>query len=149
MRYTIKVHPKRSKALLNALYKLSENQSLEKEFDIVIHWGVLYHLDNWKADLQISIRHGKIIFLESEVCDSNDPEIEIKVNEPEQYDQAIGRTGSRPSAEMVEKYISETGATFIRYDDSDLNSDSHTYDWPVRNTKNAPAGQRRFWIIKK
>jgi hypothetical protein len=36
MRYTIKVHPKRSKALLNALYKLSENQSLEKEFDIIV-----------------------------------------------------------------------------------------------------------------
>jgi hypothetical protein len=35
MRYTIKVHLKRSKALLNALYTLSENNCLEKEFGII------------------------------------------------------------------------------------------------------------------
>jgi len=35
MRYTIKAHLTRSKALLNALYNLSENNCLEKEFGII------------------------------------------------------------------------------------------------------------------
>ena len=47
MRYTIKVHPKRSKALLNALYKLSENQSLEKEFDIIVSNFLRYEWSEW------------------------------------------------------------------------------------------------------
>jgi hypothetical protein len=36
MRYTISVSLKRTPALYNALNKLSENQSLEKEFDIIV-----------------------------------------------------------------------------------------------------------------
>jgi len=121
-----------------------------EKFDIVIHWGVLYHIDNWKEDLQIAIRYGNIIFLESEVCDSDDPNIEIKVHESNSYDQAVNSTriGSRPSASMIEQIISGTGSTFIRYDDADINSNIHIYDWPVKNTNQAPNGQRRFWIIK-
>ena len=128
-----------------------ENQwNLNKKFDVVIHWGVLYHIDNWKEDLQTAICHGNIIFLESEVCDSNDPNIEIKVQESDSYDQAFNATniGSRPSASMIEQIISGTGSTFIRYDDADINSDTHIYNWVVQNTNQAPNGQRRFWIIK-
>jgi hypothetical protein len=121
-----------------------------EKFDIVIHWGVLYHIDNWKEDLQIAIRYGNIIFLESEVCDSDDPNIEIKVQESDFYDQAVNltRIGSRPSASMIEQIISKTGSTFIRYDDADINSGFHNYNWAVKNTNQAPNGQRRFWIIK-
>jgi len=121
-----------------------------EKFDIVIHWGVLYHIDNWKEDLQIAIRHGNMIFLESEVCDSDDPNIEIKVQEPNSYDQAFNANniGSRPSASMIEQIISKTGSTFIRYDDADINSGFHNYNWAVKNTNQAPNGQRRFWIIK-
>jgi SAM-dependent methyltransferase len=134
----------------NTILLNQENDwNLEKEFDIVIHWGVLYHIDRWKEDLQTAIGHGKIVFLESEVCDSDDPEIEIKATEPDAYDQAINKIGSRPSAEMIERIILKTSALYKRYDDSDINAGTHKYDWAVQNTNQYSDGQRRFWIIKK
>lgn len=146
-------HVEQIRALTNDADVIVLNQEnpwdLGKKFDVIIHWGVLYHLDNWKRDLEITIRHSDIIFLESEVCDSDDPTVEVKLNEPNNYDQALQGTGTRPSAAMVEKCITDAGATFTRYDDSDINAYDHKYDWPVLNTKNAPGGQRRFWIIKK
>ena len=121
--------------------------NLNKQFDIVVHWGVLYHLDNWQKDLKTAIEHGKIIFLETEVCDSNDPTFEIKTSESG-YDQAVNGIGSRPSAAMVEGCINETGANYVRYDDADINAEYHKYDWKVNDTKEWTSGQRRFWIIR-
>jgi hypothetical protein len=122
--------------------------NLGQKFDIVIHWGVLYHLNNWQRDLQTAISHGKIIFLESEVCNSDDPYFEIKTNE-NGYDQAVNGIGSRPSAGMIERCIVEAGASYTRYNDSDINAGFHRYDWPVTNTRTWEPGLRRFWIIKR
>lgn len=122
--------------------------NLDKKFDIVIHWGVLYHLNNWQQDLSSALAHANLIFLESEVSDSDDPAFDQKVSESG-YDQAINQTGSRPSANFIEKIILEAGGKFTRYDDNELNSDFHSYDWKVENTKSWRSGLRRFWIIEK
>lgn len=122
--------------------------SLDRKFDFVIHWGVLYHLNNWKEDLRCVLEHTNLMTLETEVADSNDPDFEIKVPE-KGFDQAINLTGSRPTAAMVEKHLTDLGATFVRYDDADLNSSFHQYNWPVRETKTWKAGRRRFWIVRK
>jgi SAM-dependent methyltransferase len=122
---------------------------LSNKFDIIIHWGVLYHLDNWKEDLKSTLQHSNLIFLESEVSDSDDAFFEIKVDESDDDDQALHKIGSRPSATLIENTLTELGATFTRYDDSDLNAEFHRYDWPVKNTNTWEHGLRRFWIVKK
>ena len=121
---------------------------LNRKFDLVIHWGVLYHLDNWKRDLEISIKHGKIVSLETEVIDSDDPEIESKLEEC-WYDGALNHVGSRMSAGNVEKVFNEIGVVFNRYDDKDLNASYHCYDWKVgeRSPGIWSSGTRRFWMI--
>jgi hypothetical protein len=123
--------------------------NLGRKFDIVIHWGVLYHLDNWKRDLSCTIKHSNLIFLESIVCVSDDPNFEVKLHE-EGYDQALHNIGSRPSAPMIESHLNQIGCTFTRYDDGDLNSSSHKYDWVVSETdqRDIAMGCRRFWIVK-
>ncbi len=121
---------------------------LGRKFDLVIHWGVLYHLDNWKEDLRCTLNHSDLVCMETEVADSSDPKFEIKQSE-EGTDQALNGTGSHPSPAMIEEYLTSLGATFVRYDDSDINSLFHHYDWPVRETKQWKPGQRRFWMIRK
>ena len=122
--------------------------NLNRQFDFVIHWGVFYHLNNWKEDLRCALEHTNLMTLETEVADSSDPNFEIKVAEAG-FDQALNSTGTRPSAAMVEQLLTKLGATFVRYDDRDLNSSFHSYNWPVRETKTWKPGRRRFWIIRK
>ena len=124
--------------------------NLNRKFDIVLHWGVLYHIDNWKQDLFCATNHSDLIFLESIVCASDDPNYEIKLHE-EGYDQAINNVGSRPSAAMVEAHVKSLGYSFTRYDDSSLNSSFHIYDWVVSetDTRDIGMGCRRFWILKR
>lgn len=57
--------------------------SIPKRFDFIIHWGLLYHLDNWRQDLGCALNHLKsdgYLSLESEVLDTSD-DIEVKVDE--------------------------------------------------------------------
>lgn len=121
---------------------------LKDQFDLIIHWGVLYHLDNWEDDLKSALAHGGIIALETEVADSDDPTFEIKVDEVG-YDQALNGKGTRPSAAKIEAKFKELGATAVRYDDESLNSQVHTYNWRVKETKTWTIGHRRFWVVRK
>ena len=123
--------------------------SIEGKYDLAIHWGLLYHIGDWKQDLKNVFKYADIIFLESEVSDSDDKDFELKINEHNGYDQALKRIGSRPSPAMIEHFILQHNMKFTRYDSSDLNSGFHTYDWIVTNTKTWRHGLRRFWVIEK
>jgi len=126
---------------------------LNRTFDIVLHWGVLYHLDNWKQDLESTSKHGNLIFLESEVCDSEDPEFEIKLEQVDGYDQDLGKFSTRMSSAAVEEKLIDLEFLYNRFDNTDLNSDFHCYDWACDINTNKPAhytkGHRRFWIAEK
>lgn len=121
---------------------------LNKQFDFIIHWGLLYHLDNWQQDLMCAVKHlalDGILALESEVLDSNELE-EIKVIEDAGDDQSLYTHGSRPSASMIEDHMRLLNLEFKRYDDTDLNAHTHRYDWVLKNSMKHLQGQRRFWI---
>jgi predicted RNA methylase len=122
---------------------------LKRKFDIVIHWGVLYHIDNWQQDLSCVVKHTNLIFLESEVCDSDNEDLDLKPEASDRYDQELGKFASRPSANNVEKNLKQLGYKYTRYDDADLNSGFHVYDWEVKNTDTWYHGLRRFWVVKK
>lgn len=142
-KYFIKNNPNSNLLILD-----QENEwNLNRQFDFVIHWGILYHLNNWQQDLKCTLEHSKVIFLESEVSDSLDPNFEIKIKESSNNDQAFSRTGSRPSAAFIEKILDSFGAKWTRYDDEMLNSDFHEYDWISKDDRTQKNGRRRFWII--
>lgn len=126
-----------------------ENEwNLNRQLDFVIHWGILYHLNNWQQDLKCTLEHSKVVFLESEVSDSLDPNFEIKAEESSnKNDQAFSGTGSRPSAAFIEKILDSFGAKWTRYDDEMLNSGFHEYDWISKDDRTQTNGRRRFWII--
>ncbi len=116
------------------------------EFDVIIHFGVLYHLKNWELSLRESILRGKFIFLETEVSDFK--ENRNIIVEEKGYDQAFSGIGSRPSVMAIERVIDSTGAKYKRHDSSILNSTLHTYDWEGADTKSWRHGLRRFWVIQ-
>jgi hypothetical protein len=134
-----------------------DDWNLDRKFDIIIHFGVMYHLDNWKQDLECALKHTDLIILESEIANSNEV-IEKKVTDPDGYDQALNKKkiATRPSASYVEKVFEDCGFEFTRYDDADLNDDTHRYDWPVTGnadrddyTRYDDVGLRRFWVAKR
>jgi hypothetical protein len=137
--------------LNSKIINLDQNEpwELNTRFDIIIHWGVLYHLNDWKSDLISTLKHSDLIFLESEVSDSNDVNFDLKITERDGYDQSLNGIGSRPSADNIERIIEENGFSFERFDDESLNSSFHQYNWKVENTNTWRDGLRRFWIVKK
>lgn len=119
------------------------------QFDFIIHWGLLYHLDKWREDIAHTINNmvsGGVLTLESEILDY-DTDQEIKLAEPIAWDdQAMDGTATRMTAVSVEEEFRKLGITFNRYDDADLNADFHHYDWKITNSGKYGTGQRRFWI---
>ena len=114
------------------------------EFDIIIHWGLLYHLKDPKSHLIDILKYTNYIILETEVCDS-DQLICDNLNETG-YDQALNGKGSRPSVAYVENTLRESNFSFKRFDIAELNYDYHIYDWESKNKGMCISGLRRFWI---
>lgn len=118
----------------------------DTKYDIIIHWGLLYHLSDVELHLKDILQHTDYIFLETEVCDSLE-DVCLKVTECG-YDQAISNTGSRPSPRYVERILDENGFNFELIKSNTLNSSIHIYDWdhdPHRRVL-FHHGLRRFWV---
>lgn len=131
--------------------------NLNKKYDIVIHFGLLYHLTNWKQDLLCTFKHTDLIILESEILDSLKDDNQYFARDGGGYDQALPTTNFaiRPTAKLVENFILENDFNFVRYDDKDLDTPLHTYSWKLKGIHDKNGGYigygptRRFWVIKK
>ncbi len=132
--------------------------NIGQQFDIIIHFGVLYHLDNWRQDLLSTLSHTGTLVLESAVADA-DYEFEYKLYEEDEGGQnAFNHTGTLPSATSIENHITSLGYKFVRFDDASLNTNWFKYDWSVTNPdlsnvtvssyEDKPLfGGRRFWLV--
>lgn len=136
--------------------------NLERPVDLIIHFGVLYHLKNWKEDLRSTARNSKQFFLETVVADTDDPFFEHTLFEEDEGGQnAYNGIGTVMSAANVERVLNDIGCTFVRYDDEDLstpNKKLYQYHWTVSNNiqgyetaktfEDKPLyGGRRFWLV--
>jgi hypothetical protein len=142
-------------------YVMDNNQpwifDKDRQFDLIIHWGLSYHLENWKQDLENALQHSKLICFETEIADFPDDDAYEKViEEREHYDQSLNHKGTLISSKHLEKFLKGIGANIIiRYDDVSINASIHHYDWiDGAVLKNLPeigfiSGQRRFYMIKK
>jgi trans-aconitate methyltransferase len=122
-------------------------------FDLIVHWGLLYHLDNWKQDLRCAVERAPLICLETTIASSSSVLYEQKTIETEenaQNDNALNGTGTVLSALHVESCLTSLGCTFARYDDEDLDKAArHRYSWKESEVEGHIYGQRRFWFIKR
>ena len=125
-----------------------DNDSIKDKYDIILHWGVLYHLKEIEIHLEKVSQKCNVLLLETEVSDSDDPQFYLSINE-NGYDQAYNKKGIRPSPAYVEHLLGKNGFQFKLIKDSILNSTFHCYDWDISNSKSYKSGLRRFWICWK
>lgn len=125
-----------------------DNDTIKDKYDIIVHWGLLYHLKEIEAHLEIVSQKCDILLLETEVSDSDDNQFYIRTNE-NGSDQAFNLNGIRPSQSYVEDVLEKNGFQFKLIKDPILNSGFHSYDWNITNSKNWRHGLRRFWICWK
>lgn len=126
----------------------ADNDNINNKYDIILHWGLLYHLNEIEIHLGKISQKCDVLLLETEVSDSDDKEFYISTNE-NGYDQAFNNKGMRPSPCYIEKVLEKNGFQFKLIKDPILNSGFHCYDWDISNTKTWRSGLRRFWICWK
>jgi len=121
---------------------------IKDKYDIIVHWGLLYHLNEIEIHLENISKKCDLLLLETEVSDSDDKDFYISTDE-NGYDQAFNNKGIRPSQLYVENILTKYGFQFKLIKDPILNSGIHCYDWNINNLKIWKNGLRRFWICWK
>ena len=133
---------------LNTLCIDGDNIDIKDKYDVILHWGLLYHLKEIDNHLKKISEKCDILLLETEVSDSDDVSFCITTDE-NGYDQAFNNKGIRPSPSYIENLLKMYGFEFKLIKDPVLNSDFHSYDWDINNSKTWRNGLRRFWICWK
>lgn len=119
------------------------------KFDLVIHWGVTYHLppDAWEYDLMCATSHAPVMSYECEVVDSSDPKWVKPNTDDKGPDKSLTDVGVFLSAAAIERCFGDMGCSFRRYDDRDLDSGANRYSWEETNSGEWRYGNRRFWMV--
>jgi len=133
-----------------------DNTSIDEvgQFDIILSFGVLYHLSNPEKHL-LGCHNAKILVLESLVCDTSEPVV-IPIREKKGWrgkDQALNELGCRPSPSWIEQKIREAGFSIIR-DISNPNANwvKGKFDWVPKNSNLWKVGDinyRKMWVCEK
>lgn len=117
-------------------------------YDIIIHFGLLYHLEYFfEPHLINCCNNCDMLFLESEVISGTKDHIMMgEIGN----DQSLTQNGIKPNGKYIESILTDCGFNFIRHDSNKLNSKPHFYDWPDNMTgPEYIMGRRRFWIANK
>jgi hypothetical protein len=133
---------------INTLLIDVDKNDIKDTYNIILHWGLLYHLSEIDVHLEQVSKKCNVLLLETEVSDTDDDTFFISTNE-EGYDQAFNYKGIRPSPSYIEKVLQKNGFQYKLIKDPILNSGYHHYDWDINNTKLGRNGLRRFWICWK
>jgi SAM-dependent methyltransferase len=133
---------------IKTLFLDSDVDEIPQHYDIIVHWGLLYHLRNIETSLKHAAASCNVLLLETEVADSHDPNCLLSTWE-QGYDQAYNKAGCRPSQALVERVLTQNGFKYKLINDPILNAEFHKYDWVVLNTGAWKSGLRRFWICWK
>ena len=142
----------------------NKNYNLKEKYDLILHLGVLYHIKNWKKDLENCLKHTNKLILESLVCPIKSTKSTTENSYIYRYNSIDG-IESIFTQEDVEKYLSKLGCKFIRLDTADLNTNwswmneekrvRKIYDWSYESIKSYiydPKDStqfRRMWIVLK
>jgi SAM-dependent methyltransferase len=115
--------------------------------DLLIHFGLLYHLSDVDAHMAQCWALADEIMLESVVCDSLDPDRIVYLGR----DKAVNSRGlngkqNRPSPFYLERLAKAAGYEIERCFTSDLNSGMFVYDWPHKDNGDLGGfAKRRMW----
>jgi hypothetical protein len=136
---------------------------------MVINFGVLYHLQNWKNDLRCALNHTNLMLLESSIWPVKDLKSHEKYCGQRSSYESVNDYVTRLSQDDVEQELTNLGCKFLRIDDPSLNVNcswdktNHLirfiYDWTYEKYENGTyqyfgnheydVHYKRFWIVIK
>lgn len=125
------------------------------DYDLILAFGVLYHLSRPDSFIQRCGKSAKALVLETVVCDDPKP---VLLSVPERSgwrgkDQALHRMGCRPSPSWVEGSCRAAGFDLIRDISSPLaNWPTGSYDWTPRGTgewRRNGVNLRKMWVCER
>jgi SAM-dependent methyltransferase len=125
-----------------------DKEKIPQVYDIIIHWGLLYHLADIEDHLADVCEKCTVLFLESVISDSTDESYYKHINE-NGYDRAFNLKGILPSPPYIEKVLKKNGFEVQLILDPILNTGIYNYTRELKNTKTSYIGFRRFWICWK
>lgn len=135
------------------LANLEEDFEKLGRFDLIVNFGLIYHLRGVDEHLRRCFASSDDIVLESVVCDSTDPNLILfRQEDPAVDEESLLGIGSRPSPAYIERLAREAGFRIDRHFTPDLNSlPFFRYDWPHRNdgAANDDFVNRRFWRLTR
>jgi len=148
-----------------------EKYDLGKKFDLVLHLGVQYHIENWKQDLECALNHSNLMLLETTVSHAILPDKQVKKpsDAPTRKYTGVNEIWNLICQESIEAQLVKNNTKFIRFDNAELNTDvshhskeltKHIYDWNYNNSgkwynstfvnnKKVDVHLRRFWLVIK
>jgi Methyltransferase domain len=125
------------------------------DYDVILAFGVLYHLAQPEKFLRSCGNGSQVLLLETAVCDAAEPVVRW-VSEAGGWrgqDQALSGQGCRPSPAWVEEICTEAGFDSVRDISSGLgNWVIGAYDWEPRNTgdwRHDGINLRKMWVCEK
>ena len=142
-------------------HNYEEEKPITKYYDLIIHFGVLYHLNYWEKNLKNVINHCSNLVLDTAVNKYNGS-VEFKIinfKYEHEFHGPINGIGTLTSAKNIEKIFDLNNLKYQRFDNNELNTE-HFYDWESENYKNDGKIKilndwcnnkhylgNRFWII--
>lgn len=117
------------------------------KWDIIINFGLYYHLEKFhKQHLENCLDNSDLMFFESVVYDSSEPELFFR--QEEGSDQSLSFIGGNPSTSYVENIFSSKNKKYEKFSSRELNAWYHFYDWEDTGNNVYNPFQRRFWIVQ-
>lgn len=138
-----------------------EDWHCNERYDLIVNFGLIYNLHNWKRDLERCLTNCKTLALETAVTKYTS-NTEFKI-EHCQYAHFLhgphNGVGTLMSAASIENVFREKNFNFQRYDDRDINARGKmVYDWREEEDDGVKSETlnswwdnihntgRRFWI---
>jgi SAM-dependent methyltransferase len=125
------------------------------DYDIVLAFGVLYHLARPEEFLRSCGKRAKVLLLETAVCDRTEPMVHW-LKEPQGWrgtDQALLGQACRPSPSWVEGICREAGFTSVRDISTSLgNWKIGSFDWTPKDNgewKRDGVNLRKMWVCER
>jgi hypothetical protein len=118
-------------------------------YDIVVNFGIVYHVVNWERMLVESVAKAReLVFIETEVIDSESEATRYVIEDDAVYDWALAGIGTRPSEFEVDRLLARMPNTRPeKVLDGALNAGFHRYDWTGALEGLTEHGLRRFWTV--
>lgn len=119
-------------------------------FDVILHFGVAYHLMNVEEHLLSLKDKCHYLFLDCEVIDSHDENMELIKTEKD-YDKSLHGKARYRTEQYYESLLKKMGFQYIKITDKSLNTTMHRYNWTPTNSGShfSQYSHRRLWICSK